>query len=381
MSEQKTPEQALQEAWSRAFIDTAGSRRLARQALEACDPASETAAWSRWLLALADVNTFNAPSARAFLYAARDWFVKHESARGQALCAELDAAMALQSGDAIRASLIHRALDGAGKQDMRAVDRFFSHYQRASFARSLGQWDLALRHLDAAWETAEISGNAGAVAVVRNQIGGMKLEYGHLDDAETQCEASLAMARELQSHEAVIAASINLIVIRDALGDFDGSRALAKALLDGPNDQVPGALARSALPLALTYVRAGEFDRADAWLEVSAGATAGDGETAVFWAWLTARCLIQRNEHAMAIDLCERVYAARKHRSLPFHLSQLLETLATAHGHLGHTLKSLQCREQVKRLSLGTYAADAAEEGLLSLSADPLSGARHSERV
>ncbi len=355
-----SPEVALQGAWTLAFVDTPESRRLARIALDGADLSTESAAWARWLLALADVKSLNAPSARAFLHPAREWFVKHESARGQAMCAELDAAIAMQTGDAIRASLIHRALDGASKQDMRALDRFYSHLQRGSFARSLGQWDVAARHFDAAWETAEISGNAGAVAVVRNLIGALQLEYGNLEDAETQCEASLAIARELGAADAVGAASANLIVIRDALGDFEGSRALAKAMLEGPQAQVPGSLGRVALPLALTYIRSGEFDRAEAWLEVTSGsASAGDGDGAVFWAWMTARCLIQRKQHAMAVDVAERTYAARKHRALPFHIGQLLETLAAAHEHQGNALKSLQCREEARRLTLGTYG-DAA---------------------
>jgi hypothetical protein len=87
---------------------------------------------------------------------------------------------------------------------------------------------------------------------------------------------------------------------------------------------------------------------------------------------------MQRNEHTLAIELCERTYASRQNRSLPFHMVRLLETLAAAHEAQGHALKSLQCREQIKRLNLGTYADGASGGYLEGLIENTSRGARRS---
>ena len=379
MTDTTTLDTLLDQAWSRAYADTTESRDLALAVLDQAPAGSEAAAWAQWLLALAEVHSYNAPSARARLHPARETFIKLGDARGQAMCAELDAAMALQIGDPIRASLIHRALDGARGANYKAIDRFYAHQQRGCFARSLGQWDLALKHLDTAWETAELSGNAAAVALVRAQMGSLLLEYGRLDDAQTHCQAALALAQEVGARGVVTSTAASLIVIHDALGEYEASRAQAQFLLDHPHSQVPGSLARVAVPLALSYFRAGEADRAEAWLEAGSTVTPGDGDNAVFWAWLSARCLIQRGEARLAADLAERTLTAREGRSLPFHWALLLDTAAAAHEQLGHALQSLQHREAAKRLAahFDAVPSGASRSGLATTAA-LLRDARHS---
>lgn len=338
----------LQQAWDQSFADPIASRDRASRALDIAEPGGDDAAWCFWLLGLADLHTGQPGEARGRLQTARALFVQRESARGQALCAELDAAIALASGDPIRASLIHRALDGAQGFGLRAFDRFFGQLHRGLFARLLGQWQKALAHFQQARDAAEISRIPACLAAAQVQLGGLQLEFGELAEAQSRCEAALSLARHAGARGIITSAASNLIVIHDGLGRRDLAQDMASFLLDHPHAQGPGALARAAVPLALACLGAGDLDRAEAWLESGSSATSHDGDNGVFWAWLSARCLLARGEPRMARDLAERTLAARQAQALPYHLAQLLEVTADACETLGQHDQAQAYRASVR---------------------------------
>lgn len=340
----------LSQAWEHSFTDPARARQVAQRALDAAERGSTDAAWAFWLLALAEVQSLNAPSARARLHPARALFVQQGNGRGQALCAELDAAMALQIGDPIRASLIHRAIDIAPDPGFKAIDRFFGRQQRGQFARLLGQWSPALGHFAAARDAAQASGNDGALATALAQLGSLQLELGQLDDALASSEAALSLGRHCGARDAITTAVGSLIVIHDALGRPEASREIAGFAVEQPQLQSPGALARLAVPLALAHYRAGDIDRAEAWLEGGSTASPADGDTAVFWAWLSVRCLLQRGEHRYARDLAERTLMHRRDKSTPFHVVELLHAAAEACDAIGREDAARVHRDDARRL-------------------------------
>jgi len=341
----------LSQAWEQSFTDPARARQAGQRALDAAGRGTEAAAWSFWLLALAEVQSLNAPSARARLHPARTLFVQHGNGRGQAMCAELDAAMALQIGDPIRASLIHRAIDIAPDPGFKAIDRFYARQQRGQFARLLGQWKPALDHFGAAREAAQASGNDGALATALAQLGSQQLELGLLDEALASSESALSLARHCGARDAITTALGSLIVVHDALGRPDMSMELARAALEQPQLQSPGALARLAVPMALAHFRAGDTDRAEAWLEGGSTASPADGDTAVFWAWLTVRCLLQRGEARYARDLAERTLMHRRDKSTPWHVVELLDAAADACDAVGRADTARIHRDDARQLA------------------------------
>ena len=365
----------LSQAWAFSFADPSRARILGQQALDAAVRGSEDAAWAYWLLALCEVHALNAPLARARLHPARGLFVEHGSARGQAMCAELDAAMALQIGDPIRASLIHRAIDRAADPGFKAIDRFFGRHQRGVFARMLGQCNEALSQFLAAREAARASLNDGALATAMAQLASLQLELGQLDEALASGEAALSLARHCGARSAITTAIGSLIVIHDAQGRPEAARELATFATDHPQLQSPGAIARLAVPLALTLYRAGEIDRAEAWLEGGSTASTTDGDTTVFWAWVSVRCLLGRREHAYARDLAERTLLSRRQHSTPFHLIELLHAASEACAALGRNDAARAHLHDARQLEA---AAGLASRAPVSAAAAYLCGDRHS---
>jgi tetratricopeptide (TPR) repeat protein len=344
----------LSQAWDQIHTDSVRATAAAQRALDAAGRGSEDAAWAFWLLALAEVQSSNAPAARARLHPARTLFVQHGCRRGQALCAELDAAMALQMGDPMRASLIHRAIDQAADPGFKAIDRFYSRLQRGLFARLLGQWGPALSHFASASEASRASGNEGAMATALAQLGSLQLEMGRLDDALSQGEAALSLARHCGARAAITTAVGSLIVVHDAQGRYEASRELATFALEHPQLQSPGALARLSVPLALSYFRAGDVDRAEAWLEGGSTAYAMEGDNAVFWAWLTVRCVMHRGEHRYARELAERTLLSRKDKAPAFHVVELLHAAADACDAVRRHDAAEAHRQEARRLEEST---------------------------
>jgi tetratricopeptide (TPR) repeat protein len=325
----------LAQAWDHSHADPARAKLVAQMALDAAERGSEQAAWAFWLLALAEVQAMNAPLARARLHPARGLFVEHGSKRGQALCAELEAALALQVSDPMRASLTHRAIDMAPDPGFQAIDRFYAQLQRGLLARMLAQWRAAAAHFASARDAAQASRNDGALATALAQLGRAQLELGQVDEAGASAEAALSLARHCGARSAMTSAAGSLIVVHDALGRHAEALKLATESLEDPQRQAAGGLGRLSVMIALAHLRVGEIDRADAWLEGGSSVSAIDGDNAVFWAWVLVRSLLQRGESRYARDLAERTLLSRREKAPPFHLVELLHATADACAAIG----------------------------------------------
>ena len=122
---------------------------------------------------------------------------------------------------------------------------------------------------------------------------------------------------------AVTDAAAQLILIHHTAGRPVQALAMAHFLTDHPEEQVPGALARVGLHLALAFLDNGELDRAESWLwrDDAAPAPQDEGRDLHFWAWLCARGLIARGDTAAAHELAERT---------------LRSTLSVAASRFGH---------------------------------------------
>ena len=351
-------QELLSKAWEASFSNPERCREWAAQALEV-SAGSEDAAWSFWLLAQADWQLDRPETVTTHFRLARAQFVQLESGRGQALCAELDAAMALRAGDAIRASLIHRALDGALDPGSKSIDRFFSRWQRGIFARLLGQYDKALDHFRAATESAEASRNAGALATAHWHLGSALLEQGRIEPALAHTEAAWSLAKHSGAGSLNAASAALLIVIRHAQGRSADVVDLAEYLSEQGQAGGGSPLRSLAVPLALAHWVAGDLDRAEAWLENGSSAHATQGDAAIFWAWVSSRCLLARKETGLARDLAERTIAARKGKALPYHFSQLLNAAADACAASGDDAAAQRHRQAASALFTASLPAPA----------------------
>lgn len=350
MTEAQEANGPLTRAWASSFLDPGHARDEALKALDHVAAGSADAAWGFWLLALADGRMGALQAAKGTLQPARLLFVQHASTRGQAMCDELEALLALEAGNPARAREIHEAIDAEEDPGYRPLDRFVAHHTRALTARQLGEHEWALTHFYEALEASEDSGNAVAHATALCNLGGMHQELFDLEDARVYSEKALTAARQSGAKRLVTTAAALLIVIHHAAGRLSEATEMARFLMEHPELQLPGALAAVAVPLALAHFAAGDIDRAEAWLEGGSHANATHVDGTAFWAWLSARCLMHRGEFALARDLARRTLTARQDSELPYHRMKLMHAAADASEALADYPAALALHRQAQAL-------------------------------
>jgi len=345
-----TVPEAVARAWELCYLDPLAARDLGRRLAEAGGP------WAAegWLhVALGEVRTGDAALAADALRRARAAFALGGDARGVALCGEVQAIALRRSGDYEGSARLQAELD-AGKDGVRdAMHRFIAHNSRAITAKLRGRTEDALRHFHAASDAAARSGWVGPPITALSNLGGYHQTLFNLDDARALSEQALALAREAGARQAVATAATNLIIIYYAAGLWAQARAMAEFLVTHPEELVPGALHRYALPLALGHLAAGEIDAALHYLEPGAVSGVADGDGMTMWAWIKARCLLERGDAAGARAVAEATLRQRRQQTLsdqPFDAMSLHRVLADACEAGGDAVAALAYMRQAHAL-------------------------------
>jgi tetratricopeptide (TPR) repeat protein len=326
---------ALIGAWESCLLDAPLARAQAELALQRVQAGSENAAWAFWLQAWAEARLVSLAAARARLQPARLLFAQHESPRGELMCDELEAMLALYGGEHDRAHQLVQAIDSQPIIEGEAFDRFFAHSLRGALSRQGAQEASALPHLVAALDAARHSHNAGVRATALFQLAACEFELHRLEAALAHADAALDEARRCGARQVVTSAAGLLIVIHHAAGRTAQALDMAEFLVDHPQLQAPAALRRAAVPIALAYLAEGDLDRAEAWLEGGSLQHPVDGDNTLFWAWLSARCLLQRGEPRLARDLVTRTLATLGGPVAPYHPMWLARAARDACSALG----------------------------------------------
>lgn len=326
----------LERAWQLAYLDPLRARSAAADALSASEPGSVSAAWAHWHLALSDIRNADPALAGAANARARALFRQHGLVRGLALCDEVDAIAHRRAGDVARCHALHATIDSMGETGLHDFDRFFAHNSRAITAKLMGGNERALRHFYEALEAADRCGWPGPRITALGNLGGFHQDLFNLEDARALSEEALTAARAAGARAMVTTAASNLIVIHYAAGNPERALAMAELLLTRSDEQLPGALERVPLPMALAFLVNGDLDSAEEWLAHGARVPVADGDGMTFWAWLSARCRLGRGDAAAAKELAERALLERRVVSdTPYDLMELLRAAADANEALG----------------------------------------------
>jgi tetratricopeptide (TPR) repeat protein len=372
MANLTTSASLLRSAFDLAWTDAVASANQAQRAVDHAPRGSLLAGWGFWLLALADLHQKRAQEARACLAAALGLFVQQEDMRGQAMCAELDAAIALSNGDPLRAAMLHRAIDAVPDPGLSHLDRFYRAMQRAQMARRQGQHDKALGYLEAATQAAQSSGNLGAQALAQSQRAYMLTELERLEEAEAIAEASLGLARHANARSAVATAASALLLLHHLHGRASGVAEMARVLSDLPQADLGGCWSSVHLPLALASFSQGDFKRSEAWLNPGPGFSLAEGDSAVFWAWLNGRILLQKGAHGEARDLVERTLLTHGRSATLLHQRELLHVASEAQALLGRHDLARSFRDRAEALvAAGVDSAAQATDKPLPASTTP----------
>jgi len=326
---------ALRRAWELSYLDPAAAWTLAHAQATTGSGADAAEGWI--VAALCEMRLHDAPAALRSLAQARPACAAladtAASARGLALCDEVQAIVLRSAGDDEGSARLQAAIDARGGFEPDAMQRFIAHNSRAMTARQRGEADAALRHFYAACSAALQTGWAGPRITAYSNLGGYHHDLFNLEDARLLSEQALEAAREAGAAQALLASSANLITIYYAAGDMLLARQMAAFLLAQPDEGRAGLRDRYVLPLALGHVAAGETDEALRYLHAVDPESLRDPGSKVFWSWLMARCLLAHNDAAGALAAAERTLAACQQRRLvppPFDMMQLHRVLADA---------------------------------------------------
>ncbi len=348
-----TAHAALRRAWELSYLDPAAAADIGRRLAEDGGPLAPDG----WLqVALAEVRTGDAERALQALARAREGFAARADTLGAVLADEIQGIHLRRRGDyeasaQLQAAVDQRVADGGLVLD--AMQRYLSHNSRAVTAKLLGRVEQALRHFYAAAEAADETGWAGPRLTSLCNLGGYHHDLYNLDDARVLTEQALREARTAQARPIVATAAVNLILIRHAAGDMAGARSMVDFLLSHPDELMPGALDRFTLQLALAHLGVGELDAAERYLEAGAVAAISDGDGMTMWAWLRARCLLERGHAGAAREVAEQILAERQQRRLsdqPYELMELHRTLADACERLQDWRAALACVRHAQAL-------------------------------
>ena len=293
----------LAEAWQACYLKPLVALALGQRVADAGGP---TAA-DGWLqVALGEVRVGDADSAVRATETAQALFAAAGDARGLALCDEVRAIGLRRQGQHDASARLQAAVDARGGFEPTAMHRFLAHNSRAVTCKQLRRIDDALRHFYAALDAAIATGWPGPLVTAQCNLGGYHHDLHNLDDARLLSRQAFDQARRVGAVQIVATAGNNLILTCHFLGQHRAARDTAEALYAWATEIPADGLKRHAPALALAHFGVGEFEAAQAHLDQGAVAAVGDGDGRHLWAWLQARCLLQRGEPAAARALAER---------------------------------------------------------------------------
>ena len=307
----------LLRAWQLSYLDPAASLALARGL--SLEPGANRAE-AQLLVALGEARLAPPAQAQQTLDATRALFVElgadGQRERGLGLCDELQAILLRRQSDAEGSARLQALLDlrDGGQRD--AMHRFIAHNSRAITSKQLGQVDVSLRHLHAAWDAAQQTGWPGPCVTACTNLGGRHHDLYNLEDARTYSLQALATATAAGAKMAQMVAACNLIGIHHALGELAAARAAGATLEKLLPGEAAAVVEDMTPPLALAWLAGGEAERAEALLKDVQGALTRDpaGEWALARGWQMARCRLARGDaqgaHAAALSVLQACEAA-----------------------------------------------------------------------
>jgi diguanylate cyclase (GGDEF)-like protein len=332
-------------AWEQCYFDAATSKALGH-ALAETDGAHAAEGWL--LVALAEVRTGCAAAGAFALAQARQRYGAVQDPLGELWCEEVQAITLRRAGDYAASAALHQHIDQRllanphwPQSDML---QFVARNSRAITAKIAGDSDTALRHFYAASDAAARTGWQGPIVTALGNLGGYMQELFNLEDARRLTEQALAAADKAGVGMALCVAALNLITIHHVAGQPQQARAMVQFLQDNRHRMPPGAMEHAVLNLALGHLSVGEIDEAWGYLQAGAVAPLADGDGKTQWAWLTARCLLARQDPAGARAVAEAVLVARRTQelsNLPIESMELYRALADACEQLGDQAAAL----------------------------------------
>jgi diguanylate cyclase (GGDEF)-like protein len=363
----------LDRAWWLIYLDGRQAGELGRRIVRLTDARPEHLArgygWFHSAYALLRIGQLDEGGRQADQ--ARLQFERLGDQRGLLLCDECDALRLHNAQQPQAAMRIHERVQACTGVAREPIDLYISHNLRGISRKLLGQTDDTLLDLYKAYEVAlEIESPGPRINAMAN-LGGFHADLFNFIDARNLLEQALEASREAGAWSVFGITGINLVQTYDGLGlDADCLR-IAELLLAHEAHLPPGQVDSVSTSMALAFLKGGDLQRCEQWLDDGIHATVGDGDGGTEWARVRAELDMARGHFAAARDVTERRLRecpSRQCKDQPYPFMKLLEAAATACERLGDTGSALAYMRQAHSL-YETLVGRSAKARLLALQA------------
>lgn len=366
------PQHLLDEAWHEIYIDSHRARDLGQQIVSATlnDPSSPMHGYGWFHIAFAEVRVGDGDVAKDANARARTAFTACKDTRGLLLCDEVDAISLRRDGHYGAAMKLHLAISAHEPVVRHDFDIYISHNSRAITHELMGHADDALTYYYRALEVAERLRSPGPRITAMSNLGGYHHQLFNFEDALLFGEQAFAAVRQVNDRTGLAVSGVELLEVYFALGEFDKAHDMARFLLEKLSGEGVDVLRHISTPLALGFLGAKDFAKAQSLLDQGPSRLIADGDGIAFWGWVQSLCYQRQGEVARARELVERTLSERSESEaydMPYTMMRLYEVAADCSEALDDTASALAYTKRSRALyetlvRLGAKARQVAME-------------------
>ena len=229
------------------------------------------------------------------------------------------------------------------------IEWFVTHAQLGIIHGRLGNFDEALRWYYRAIATARATGDAACQALALGGLGGYQLSLQNMDDAASSLDAAWALMGE-QGKEWIhiwSVVALNRLMVLAQQKRFDEALPLAELVQLAEPGMSAVSRHKRKLLLAITCAQAGQFERAQQFLDEGLALCRQDAAPPPEWVWVQAHLWNHAGKHTQALQICEAHFDAAEQGRLaeaasPDDLVRLHTEMTLAHEALGQHAQALR---------------------------------------
>ena len=192
------------------------------------------------------------------------------------------------------------------------VEWFVTHAQLGIVHGRLGHFDEALRWYYRAVASSRATADVACQALALGGLGGYQISLQNLDDAAAALDAAWGLMGDQGRDWAHIwsVVALNRLMVLVQQQRFDEALPLAELVQAAePGMSAVGRHKRKLL-LGITYVLAGEAERAQLFLDEGLALSRQDVAPPPEWVWAQAQLWNRAGQHAQALQICEAFFQA-----------------------------------------------------------------------
>lgn len=324
-------------AWTARVRNPESIGRLSDQIIEASERGSVERAWGIWHRAVWLRFKRVTEEVEESLAEAEAIFSRRREFAGLAMCYEQRARVFVAAGNEVEARRIAAVASHHGQAPLSRWERFALADLEVVIATRFSTPENTLRALARAIAAARETDDAAAIAQTLSMLAGKHAELNNYETALVHGSRAIVLAREFKPGPCWYITALNLLLIRNGMGDAANALELADELEQFDETFFPPIREQSNLLYARAYLLNRELEKAQASLNRSRALVPVQGQ-AFAWTGTQAAVLHARAEHEAALRLCEELISSttdERARHTPSAALRIYRTAAASAEALG----------------------------------------------